>query len=124
VVVDGLGPGRHEPSLPGVRIVEFIAARLDEREALAQAAADTSEWDDGWSDLPVAAYEHAQAHDPAWALADIAAKRAMLDAHRIQHRCMSATVESGYQLAEDEPCLVLRQLAAAESVPPAYGAWE
>ena len=52
-------------------IVEYIAARLDEREALAQAAAHISEWDDGWSDLPVDVYEHAQAHDRAWAVADI-----------------------------------------------------
>jgi Family of unknown function (DUF6221) len=108
VVVDGLGRGRHEASLPVVTIVEFIAARLEEREALAQAAATTSEWDDGWSDLPVDVYEHAQAHDPAWALADIAAKRAMLDAHRIQHRCISATLEGEYELADDEPCLVVR----------------
>src|SRR5215470_908692 len=105
-------------------IVEFIAARLDEREALARAAEKTSEWDDGWADVPVDAYELAMAHDSAWALADIAAKRAMLAAHRIQHRCINATVEGGYELADDAPCLVLRQLAAAESAPPAYGSWE
>jgi hypothetical protein len=93
---------------------------VNAREALAQAAADTSECDD-WTDLPVDAYEHAQAHNPAWALADIAAK---LAAHRIQHCCISATVEGGYELADDEPCLVLRQLAAVESAPPAHGAWE
>src|SRR5215470_4282996 len=38
----------------------------------------------------------AQAQDPGWTLADVAAKRAMLDAHRIQNRCISATV--GVQL--------------------------
>ncbi len=32
-------------------IVEFIAARLDEREVLARAAENTSEGNDGWSDL-------------------------------------------------------------------------
>lgn len=105
-------------------IVEYIAARLDEREALARAAADMSEWDDGWADVPVDAYELAMAHDSPWALADIAAKRAMLDAHRIQHRCVGPTLEGGYELKDDAPCLVLRQLAAAESAPPAYGAWE
>jgi hypothetical protein len=36
-------------------------------------------------------------------LADVAGKRAMLAAHRIQHRCVSATVEGGYEL-DDEPC--------------------
>jgi hypothetical protein len=75
-----------------------------------------SEWDDAWADLPVGTYEHAQAHDSAWALADIAAKRAMLDAHKIQHRCVGPTIEGAYELSDDVPCLVLRQLAAAESV--------
>jgi len=48
----------------------------------------------------------------------------MLDAHRIQHRCVSANIEGGYELADDEPCLVLRQLAASESAHAENGAWE
>jgi hypothetical protein len=50
-------------------------------------------------------------------LADIAAKRAVLDAHKIQHRCVGPTIECGYELGDEMPCLVLRQLAAAESAP-------
>jgi hypothetical protein len=78
----------------------------------------------GWADVPVDAYELAMAHDSAWVLAEIAAKRARLDAHKFQHRCVGPTIGGGYELSDDEPCLVLRQLAAAESASPAYPAWD
>jgi hypothetical protein len=39
-----------------------------------------------------------------------------------RHRLHHATIEGGYELTEDEPCLVLAQLAAAESTHHDFGA--
>ena len=108
-----------------VTIVEFIDARLNEREALAWAAADDSAAAaDDWADVSIETFLLAQAQDAGWTLADVAAKRAMLQPHLIQHRCVNATVEGGYELADEQPFLVLRQLAATESAHRDYGSWQ
>jgi hypothetical protein len=60
---------------------EFCAARLDEDEAIAQAALE--QWHDEWvayefNDLPGEVYAHAQRHGPVRALREVAAGRALL----------------------------------------------
>jgi hypothetical protein len=59
----------------------FLQARLDEDAAVAQAAAVL--WDDGnWTEVEADPYAHAQHHNPARALREVAAKWAILNVHR------------------------------------------
>jgi hypothetical protein len=60
---------------------------------------------------------------PDWVRRDVTAKRALLAAHGIQHRCVTVTPGGDFEFCDDQPCLV-RQLAAAESTHQDYGAWK
>jgi hypothetical protein len=66
-------------------MITWLRAQLDEGEAVAQAA--SAVWDDEdeplleWQDVSDVAYAHAQQNHPAVTLADIEAKRAILDAY-------------------------------------------
>lgn len=84
-------------------LVEFLTARLDEDERIARAASERAPWshnaDDYWmitgTDGDVVVYDesaptdaeaaHIARHDPACVLADVAAKRAILEEHSPQH---------------------------------------
>lgn len=62
-----------------MNITEFLTARLDEREAIAQRA--MTDWNDqDWVELDGDPLDHIGANDPHAVLADIAAKRAILQA--------------------------------------------
>lgn len=112
----------------GDDLAAFLAARLDEDERLAKAAAE--EWDSEsvryeWEDLPDTAFVHARRHSPARVLRGIAAKRAILTGHGPSRqdptRCRVCTA-----IAHDRatrfraPCPTLRSLAAIYSDHPAY----
>jgi hypothetical protein len=68
-----------------VTIVEFLTARFDEDEAVARAALHTPESDDwSWSDVDYhsgVAEDHGLRWKPERVLADIAAKRAIVERH-------------------------------------------
>ncbi len=114
-------------------LVEFLRGRLDEDEAVAQAAAVL--WDDGnWTEVEADPYAHAQRHDPARVLREVAAKRAILDAHGWHtghhhgndgpRRCLVCiTDQEDYAdmwLSDLWPCLTVRHLAAVYSGHPDY----
>jgi hypothetical protein len=63
-------------------LVEFLKARLDEDEQVAKAASDP-----GGPHLPAAQLEHARRHDPARVLAEVEAKRRIIDAHHPVDPC-------------------------------------
>lgn len=62
---------------------EFLAARLHEDEATANAVGALVEWSFN-AKMPMAVAEHIARQDPARALRDVEAKRAILDRHRRQ----------------------------------------
>jgi hypothetical protein len=59
-------------------LTEFLAARLDEDQAAAEA------WSAPFSNPTAEQREHIARHDPAWVLAEVEAKRA--DHHAAQER--------------------------------------
>jgi hypothetical protein len=97
-------------------LIAFLQARLDEDEHAANA----------WLPLgnPTAAERnHIARHDPARVLADVAAKRAIVDLHSPHHHgacpvCWLVTKRSS--LREDFPCRTLRTLALPHSDHPDY----
>jgi hypothetical protein len=90
-------------------LVEFLTARLDERERMAKAARDAApppwerrydeDGDDRWMDItasdgtavidtetgangpPIEVAEHFALNDPAWVLADVESKRRIIQLH-------------------------------------------
>lgn len=63
---------------------EWLTRLLDRREVVAKAAAERGgpHWPDSPGEQMKPTLVHARAHDPAWALADIAAKRAIVEAYQ------------------------------------------
>lgn len=60
-------------------LIAFLRSRLDEDDRRARAVAG-EDWDDiEWQDLPESAFAHAKNHDPARVLADVEAKREIID---------------------------------------------
>ena len=115
-------------------LIAFVTARLDEDEAVARGAARTDDGHGGrW--LPVhfgaggfdaRVDEHIARHDPARALREVAAGRAILAAHAPDYtsrfgspgppECVVCITERDAYPEQWEgdswPCLTLRQLAA------------
>jgi hypothetical protein len=119
-------------------IVEFLTARLDESQAAAEAAAREGEPHWEANDERVYTAErggvvvagpfgylgaegtHIALHDPAWALADVKAKRRLIQEHAVpgMHRCAWG------DLVNPEDCPVLRALATIDADHPDYDpAW-
>jgi hypothetical protein len=94
-------------------LAAFLAARLDEREAAARAATPGP-----WGFAGGADATHVAAHDPAWVLRDVAAKRAIL-AECVAIMADSINFTSGEQIRAED---TMRQLAAIDSDRPDYGA--
>ena len=94
-------------------LASFIRARLDEDEAMANAAAKYHSWSDNpWYSGEI----HIARHDPARVLRQVTAMRAILDAHdRPEHYCPIPVVHGRHgQLwtPAEGPCWTLRSLAA------------
>jgi hypothetical protein len=131
-----------------VTLVEFLRARLDEDARLASAAT-TGPWrwvDPGRRKVRLALVgqdetvvlliaqsdahpsvhdaEHITRHDPARVLADVAAKRAILEWHAEGHYCTDlGNLESWY--LPESPCPTLRALVTADADHPDYDpAWQ
>jgi len=115
-------------------LAAFLAARLDEDETIARAAGSCDWYDDIDDSVPLAdERNHAWRFAPARVLREVAAKRAILAAHRA-HRyegpypstptcTVCITERKGYQEEWDDdewPCATLRHLAAVYSDHPGY----
>jgi hypothetical protein len=119
----------------------FVAARLDEDEAAALAAAEGS-WsfvgydDPGWAIVANDEHEvvsrsgsddasHIARHDPARVLREVAAKRAIVELHQPNEDGCSLcflVIDDPAHIGEWEafPCRTLRQLAAVWSDHPDF----
>ena len=123
-------------------LVEFLNARLDEDEAIARAATDgpwgatPGPWGpeatyleavDGWD---FAVFEtvkdarHAARHDPARVLAEVAAKRKIVEEHPIRKSGDEEGCECNYDRewgwAEEGACGTLRALTSVYAGHPDY----
>lgn len=118
---------------PAELITAFRAALdADETAVRAVAVAYGGEWTayDDWVggdngadvlDEPGAPIEHIARYDPAFVLADIAAKRAVIDAHTGPHACPSydwvtREIDSHMPVDAGQACTTLRLLAEAYGV--------
>lgn len=103
-------------------LVVFLNARLDEREAKARASGgeDPKDWftvgglsdSDAWN-LDLADAEHIVANNPAHVLADVAAKRQIIEEHRDDEGwCLRCADPPQYDAEWHKyPCRTLRLLA-------------
>lgn len=95
-------------------LMEFLKSRLDEEEAEAHAAQDVRSDYHAWHqvvDLRAAGMDerdalHIVTHTPARVLAEVAAKRRIMDEHEGVHSCGFSDYDGG-----DDPCPTLRLLA-------------
>lgn len=134
-------------------LIAFLSARLDEDEAAARAVKDNSApWDGQWqprernaletrngwvlavsipigSDFAPGVVEHIARHDPARALREVAAGRAILDRHMPHETAFdglacnwcSEDVDDRPQIAKERwPCPDVRSLAAVWDGHPDY----
>ena len=69
-------------------LVEFLKARLDEDERIAKAGSEPGGpvWPNSDSETRTPQMEHARRHDPARVLAEVEAKRRILDEHEPRRR--------------------------------------
>ena len=115
-------------------LTEFLTARVDEDEAAAKAAAARggSIWPNSDYENRTPELEHARRHDPARALREVEAKRAILAAHmpgefgyrQIEILCRTC-VTGHYVYMDDDaadpwPCVTVRALAAIWNGHPDY----
>lgn len=116
-------------------IVEFIEARLAEREAIAKRAAacelvqhDGHEPGD-WSWLrsygqpqpsQIALIDHQACSDPAWVLADVAAKRAIVAEYAALTASPDRLTDAALHLTWNVLGNVVRQIAQIDSGHPGY----
>lgn len=130
-------------------IAAFLHARLDELEQKARAAGDeTTTWylnaednlhEEPGSPVACGPYgggidpegEHIAAHDPAFVLADIAAKRRIVAEHHLvpaaapqpaepAHGCETCHSHSEYSVGAFGPCTTLKLLALPFAQHPDY----
>ena len=98
-------------------LAAFLAARLDEDEAIARHAGSCDFYDDVDDSVPLAdERNHILRHAPARVLREVAAKRAILDQSEVE-------VEYGRQVdfdVRDALDSAVRHLAAVYSDHPAY----
>lgn len=87
-------------------LVQFLRARLDDDAATATAAGGGPWTDeegfadvDPWFELPTELANHALRHDPTRVLAEVNAKRRMVELHAKGHEC--STMD---QTGEIDPC--------------------
>lgn len=111
-------------------LVEFLAARLDDDEAVAQRAARWNEGCRDWATDGEPDWEHIARHDPARVLREVEAKRRIVAMHEGEHECrdirtgvyppdahlMGETpgepwMHYATDYFEGEPCATLRVLA-------------
>lgn len=108
-------------------LITWYRAQLDAIEEVADACPDKA-----WRKIGQGAgAEHIALHDPAAVLADIAAKRQLLNAHDREHECIELTGSGDRSVVDGEPwqlwegyyrkhCFVVRCLAAALAHRPGY----
>src|SRR5262245_61279539 len=88
--LDALGQSPTEGAAP-MTLVEFLNARLDEDEQAAKATkqhgVDYWRQRDDWAELSAPAVVHAQRHGPARVLAEVQAKRRIIELHTGPHEC-------------------------------------
>lgn len=103
-------------------IVEFIKARLDEDEAIADAAVRFDYGVTNWCDEGDHVNRHIARHDPARVLREVAAKRALLDAHCTDPKyggteCLGchANFQEEYWTQDINKCPTLRAIASVYS---------
>lgn len=119
-------------------IVEFLTARLDEDELIARAASERAPWshhaDDYWmitgTDGDVVVYDesaptaaeaaHIARHDPARVLAEVAAKRELLEAITVELVRLDGVYESESGASDDVAGQLLRMLVRPYSEHPHF----
>lgn len=112
-------------------LVAFLNARLDEDEQVAHWIADRDEWGGIHVEGPTEVASHINRHDPARVLAEVEAKRAILNEHPPNDvpyawvkcsRCVE-TMSGRYQEdwePQKYPCQTLRILASVYADHPDY----
>jgi Family of unknown function (DUF6221) len=102
-------------------IVEFLNARLDEREQAAMAAtASGLDVREVWGIHDEAMRRHAALHGPAWVLADVAAKRQIIEALESSAESQALDADDRCYECGTKPLMMLRQLALPNADHPDY----
>lgn len=106
-------------------LIDFLAARVEEDRALAQAAIEDINGEDCHFDTwnPHLA-NHFRRHDPTRILREVAAKRALLELHGRSHECSTydhnGDVDSCSWYLNPTDCSTLLALAAVYNDHPDY----
>lgn len=122
-------------------LTEFLTARYDEREAVARRAYSQGEWRSGstygmfvsvearsWTvvsgEWERSDADHIALNDPAYVLADIAAKREIVELHSGDEPLCGWSQDARTSHDEEPPCDTLRLLALPYTDHPDYDeAW-
>lgn len=97
-------------------LVSWLTAQIaeDDRIANAYLTDETLPWrDEDWAEIGSPSIDHVQRHDPHRVLAECAAKRAIIDEHRIQ-RLADNSRALDYDGHDPAPCQTLRHLVVGQ----------